>query len=40
MNNWAAGDWRSVVESAPEGIVICDATSADCWLPIATPATD
>jgi diguanylate cyclase (GGDEF)-like protein/PAS domain S-box-containing protein len=30
MNNWAAEDWRSVVESAPEGIVICDATSADC----------
>ena len=30
MNNWALEDWRSVAESAPEGIVICDATSADC----------
>src|SRR6516164_8225073 len=30
MDNWAAADWRSVAESAPEGIVICDATSADC----------
>jgi len=30
MNNWAAEAWRGVVESAPEGIVICDATSADC----------
>ena len=30
MNSWAAEDWRSVVESAPEGVVVCDATSADC----------
>src|SRR5262249_6777459 len=30
MNNWAPDAWRGVVESAPEGIVICDATSADC----------
>ena len=30
MNNWAAEAWRDVVESAPEGIVICDATGADC----------
>ena len=30
MNNWAPEAWRGVVESAPEGIVICDATSADC----------
>jgi diguanylate cyclase (GGDEF)-like protein/PAS domain S-box-containing protein len=30
MNNWSAQAWRSVVESAPEGIVICDATAKDC----------
>ena len=29
MNNWSAEAWRSVVDSAPEGIVICDATVAD-----------
>jgi diguanylate cyclase (GGDEF)-like protein/PAS domain S-box-containing protein len=30
VNNWSADAWRSLVESAPEGIVICDATTADC----------
>jgi diguanylate cyclase (GGDEF)-like protein/PAS domain S-box-containing protein len=30
MNNWRAEAWRAVVEDAPEGVVICDATSADC----------
>ena len=30
MNNWATEAWRVVVESAPEGVVICDATSTDC----------
>jgi diguanylate cyclase (GGDEF)-like protein/PAS domain S-box-containing protein len=30
VNNWAPEAWRGVVESAPEGIVICDATSPDC----------
>jgi diguanylate cyclase (GGDEF)-like protein/PAS domain S-box-containing protein len=30
MNNWVPEAWRGVVESAPEGIVICDATAADC----------
>jgi diguanylate cyclase (GGDEF)-like protein/PAS domain S-box-containing protein len=30
MNNWAVESWRGVIENAPEGIVICDATSADC----------
>ena len=29
MNNWSAEGWRSIVDSAPEGIVICDATVAD-----------
>jgi len=30
MNIWRADAWRGVVDSAPEGIVICDATCADC----------
>jgi two-component system cell cycle response regulator len=30
MNNWSQEAWRRVVESAPEGIVICDATATDC----------
>jgi len=30
VNNWSAEAWRSLVDSAPEGIVICDATAADC----------
>src|SRR5918994_6743231 len=29
MNNWSAQAWRAVVESAPEGIVVCDATAPD-----------
>jgi diguanylate cyclase (GGDEF)-like protein/PAS domain S-box-containing protein len=29
MNNWSADAWRRVVESSPEGIVICDATLPD-----------
>ena len=29
MNNWSAEAWRSVVDSAPEGIVVCDATVPD-----------
>jgi len=29
MNNWPAEGWRNLVESAPEGIVICDATAPD-----------
>ena len=29
MNNWSAEAWRSLVEGAPEGIVICDATTPD-----------
>lgn len=29
MNNWSAEAWRSVVEGAPEGIVVCDATAPD-----------
>ncbi len=30
MNNWSAEAWRALVEGAPEGIVICDATAPDC----------
>ncbi len=30
MNHWSADAWRSLVESAPEGIVICDASAPDC----------
>lgn len=29
MNNWSAEGWRNIVDGAPEGIVICDATGAD-----------
>lgn len=29
MNNWSADGWRSLVDAAPEGIVICDATVPD-----------
>jgi diguanylate cyclase (GGDEF)-like protein/PAS domain S-box-containing protein len=30
MNNWSAEQWRNLVETAPEGIVICDAAARDC----------
>jgi len=29
VNNWSAEAWQRLVESSPEGIVICDATAAD-----------
>ena len=29
MNNWSAETWRTLVDSAPEGVVVCDATTAD-----------
>ena len=29
MNNWSAEAWRTVLDGAPEGIVICDAGVAD-----------
>ncbi|HVS76677.1 MAG TPA: diguanylate cyclase [Steroidobacteraceae bacterium] len=29
MKNWSAEAWRMVVDSAPEGVVVCDATAAD-----------
>jgi diguanylate cyclase (GGDEF)-like protein/PAS domain S-box-containing protein len=30
MNIWSAEGWRALVDAAPEGIVICDATVPDC----------
>jgi diguanylate cyclase (GGDEF)-like protein/PAS domain S-box-containing protein len=30
MNGWSAEAWRRVVENSPEGIVVCDALTADC----------
>jgi diguanylate cyclase (GGDEF)-like protein/PAS domain S-box-containing protein len=29
MNNWSTEAWRVVVDSAPEGVVVCDAMTAD-----------
>jgi two-component system cell cycle response regulator len=29
MKNWSAEAWRVVVDSAPEGVVVCDATASD-----------
>lgn len=29
MNNWSAEAWRTVVDSAPEGVVVCDVTASD-----------
>ncbi|HZT05137.1 MAG TPA: diguanylate cyclase [Steroidobacteraceae bacterium] len=29
MNNWSDEAWRVVVDSAPEGVVVCDATTSD-----------
>jgi diguanylate cyclase (GGDEF)-like protein/PAS domain S-box-containing protein len=29
MNNWSAEAWRMVVDSAPDGVVVCDATATD-----------
>src|SRR5580658_6011440 len=30
MKNWTPEAWRSLVEGAPDGVVVCDATAADC----------
>jgi len=38
MNNWSAEAWRRLVENAPEGIVICDATAKDCPVVFVNPA--
>jgi diguanylate cyclase (GGDEF)-like protein/PAS domain S-box-containing protein len=38
MNKWTGEAWRSLVEGAPEGIVICDATAPDCPVVFANAA--
>ncbi len=38
MNGWSLEAWRGVVDTAPEGIVICDATAADCPAVYVNPA--
>jgi PAS domain-containing protein len=30
MNNWSAEAWRKVLDSSPEGVVVCDAVAVDC----------
>jgi diguanylate cyclase (GGDEF)-like protein/PAS domain S-box-containing protein len=29
MNNWSAEAWRMIVDTAPDGVVVCDATAPD-----------
>ena len=29
MNNWSAEAWRMIVDTAPDGVVVCDAVAAD-----------
>ncbi len=38
MNNWPAEAWRDLIESAPDGVVICDATAKDCPVVFVNPA--
>ena len=38
MNNWTAEAWRTVLDRAPEGIVVCDVTQPDCPVVYANPA--
>ncbi|MGH8317632.1 MAG: diguanylate cyclase domain-containing protein [Steroidobacteraceae bacterium] len=38
MNNWSAEAWRRVVDGAPEGVVVCDAMTADHPVIYANPA--
>jgi diguanylate cyclase (GGDEF)-like protein/PAS domain S-box-containing protein len=30
MNDWSGETWRNVIDSSPDGVVICDAEAADC----------
>ncbi|HEU4623960.1 MAG TPA: diguanylate cyclase [Steroidobacteraceae bacterium] len=30
MNDWPSETWRSVIDSSPDGVVICDAGAPDC----------
>jgi diguanylate cyclase (GGDEF)-like protein/PAS domain S-box-containing protein len=38
MNNWSADAWRRLVESSPEGIVVCDAVAPDHPVLFVNPA--
>jgi diguanylate cyclase (GGDEF)-like protein/PAS domain S-box-containing protein len=30
MNDWPVETWRSVIDSSPDGVVVCDAAAEDC----------
>ena len=30
MNDWGVDNWRSMIEGSPDGVVVCDASVADC----------
>lgn len=38
MNTWAVETWRGVIESSPDGVVVCDATANDCPIVYVNPA--
>jgi len=38
MNDWAADTWRSVLETSPDGVVICDAGAPDCPIVYVNPS--
>ena len=38
MNNWSVDAWRRLVESSPDGIVVCDALARDCPVLFVNPA--
>jgi diguanylate cyclase (GGDEF)-like protein/PAS domain S-box-containing protein len=38
MNDWAADTWRNVLETSPDGVVICDAGAPDCPIVYVNPS--
>src|SRR5262245_38745263 len=38
MNHWSLETWRTVIDSSPDGVVICDARAADCPVVYVNPA--
>jgi diguanylate cyclase (GGDEF)-like protein/PAS domain S-box-containing protein len=38
MNQWPVETWRAVIESSPDGVIVCDATAADCPIVYVNPA--
>lgn len=30
MNDWTTDTWRAILDSSPDGVVVCDATASDC----------